>query len=190
MNLDCKFSGPSINISLALFVVILTSCASTKSNSKSDNFEEVKLFAGTYQTFQKGQYYSIPTLGYCLTYSVRLTGGALVMDSINGSRLKVLLIPKNSRTIKVRIEQDGKVFKRKTIKGYYDNGYFNYTIRDIAPLILINSFIRQDNRMKLLENGDLSVDMELTNHLYLLFFRSAWGHGGSDANMIFKRINN
>lgn len=189
--MECNFNYNKMGklfLIISCFVII-SSCTNRRTIAKKDILPELKSFDGNYQIFEKGQYFSNPTLTYCLTFSDRLTNGHGLMDSVKGSQFKISLFTKNNSTIKVKVFQNGKIYKRKTLRGYFDSGYFHFKIRSMAPLIIVSSFQHQNNKMKLNSNNDLIVDYKIVTKLFFLFFPSAWGDEYQKENLIFSRLD-
>jgi hypothetical protein len=181
---------------LLCLVTFSSSCNSLKpvvqhNSLQTLNFNDISKFDGEYNILSSDTSY--PTLAHALTFSDKKylnDFNHLNILAEKDVRLKIKSI--DDTHLKITVYRNNKVLKTKILRGKLSDNYFQFTstkISSISPFYLIlNRYRKQENRIGLLENGDLTLD-SYEGGVLLLFVMPTFGGDSGSYNLIFKRRN-
>lgn len=121
-------------------------------------------------------------LDYCLT---SFTYYDLIKRPTSNDKVTVEVV--KDKNLLVRVYKGSSLLKSKMVKGQLKNGYYTFRVNKILPLVVLNIYKRQEIRIAILKNGDLSIDAANTGLLFLLF-APVIGGGNENYNLIFKKV--
>lgn len=165
-------------------VFTLSSCAALKPASKVK--ETIPLTKDNLSMLD-GSYEILSTDSSKITLDAGLTFDRYYIDRGN-IKNRVILKIIDEKQILITIYDGSSTVRKKKVRGKIRNGYFECSLTRLKTFWLaFNSYGRQKNRIGILKNGDLTLDVKYKIFGFVVIFPSAFA-GKENYNLVFRRI--